>query len=141
MTVKTNHPANVMIIMKKDFSGDSDYGPDEPPLIETWSKDDNNEVIFPATETGGQTLDNSDEENPDNNLQENQSSTENGNDASGWGDKSSDILNLDFDSSQTGKKINGIQNLSPIEDFSYRPDFSNIKLILPALCVSTAEES
>ncbi|KAG5894629.1 hypothetical protein JTB14_026160 [Gonioctena quinquepunctata] len=52
-----------------EFSGDSDYAP--------LSEEDNDEVIFPITETGGETQDNSNEDNVDNNFQENQSSTEN----------------------------------------------------------------
>ncbi|KAG5899280.1 hypothetical protein JTB14_012281 [Gonioctena quinquepunctata] len=111
------------------FSGDSDYAPDEPPPSETSSEEDN-EVIFPATETGTETQDSLNEENADNNLQKNQSS--NGNDDDGWVDKSSDIPN--FDSGQMGIKVDGIQNLSPIEVFPYHPNFSDIKLILPALC-------
>ncbi|XP_074034257.1 uncharacterized protein [Leptinotarsa decemlineata] len=113
-----------------EFDGDLDYVPDESHLSESSSEDDNDGVISPVTETGGETQDSSNEENADNNEQENQSSTEKHNDDYGWVDESSDIPNFDFDSSQTGIKIDGIQNLSPIEVFEKLWDKEVMNLIL-----------
>ena len=115
-----------------EFNGDADYVPSTPSRSE--SEEENSLVEGPNEISQVVTVENENEfENEDSSsdvLDENQPNQNNLDENDIWEEVTSDIPNFQFDVTQTGIKIAGIENMSPINVFEQLWDQNITDLIL-----------